>query len=169
MCKHEAARGAYLGLAGALHDGAGLDNAVKLEAAVLVDGRHDAGVVCAQGLEARVGGRLELHRRRADGDGLGGRVEIGCGHCGGHVRMRCIPGRSVVSVWDSVLWARRAAGFGQLRANVWGVFRYSGRVLYNRRLRERQGPCMRESSLAIGRSHGQQPGQSQASQDNGNM
>ena len=45
--------GSYLGLASALHDGASLDEAVELEAAVLVDGRHGAAVgpVRSEGFE----------------------------------------------------------------------------------------------------------------------
>jgi hypothetical protein len=59
--------GAHPGLARALDDVAGLDDAVELEAAVLAHGRHDARA-CAGGLdrvESRLGGaeRLQLHAR----------------------------------------------------------------------------------------------------------
>lgn len=62
---------AHLCLSRALDYGASLDDAVKLEAAVLVDGRHDqAGDVggFVSGLHARRRG-VELHGSSVDGDG----------------------------------------------------------------------------------------------------
>ena len=72
-CLSAACVHACLCLARALHDGAGLDDAVELEAAVLVDGRHDvdAGI---RNLEVLYMGRVQLHASRADGHGFGGRV-----------------------------------------------------------------------------------------------
>ena len=80
-----------LGLACALEDGRALDDPVELEAAVLVYGRHDAGGVCAQGFEAwLVRGGVELHGRRAHGDGLGRGLQAGFGHGDGHGWVGCI-------------------------------------------------------------------------------
>lgn len=54
---------AYSSLARALDDVAGLDDAVEFEAAVLVDGRHDAHARARRldAIEARLDGRLQLH------------------------------------------------------------------------------------------------------------
>ena len=84
---------ACLGLARALHHGAGFDDAVELEAAVLVDGRHyvDAG---AGGFGVVHAGRVQLHASRADGLRRMGRhghgVQCRC-HAGGgkcHIHRR---------------------------------------------------------------------------------
>jgi hypothetical protein len=58
--------GAHPGLARALDDVAGLDDAVELEAAVLADGRHDADVGAGgfDVVETRLlGERLQPHAR----------------------------------------------------------------------------------------------------------
>lgn len=44
-----------------------LDDAVELEAAILVDGRHDGGVVHLQALKARIDRSLKRYMRWAHG------------------------------------------------------------------------------------------------------
>jgi hypothetical protein len=74
--------GTYPGLARALDDGAGLDDAVELEAAVLAHGRHDAHAgggnlaVVEPGLSNAE--RVQPHARRARGNSNGGdgRVQL---------------------------------------------------------------------------------------------
>jgi hypothetical protein len=77
---------AHPSLARALDHVSGLDDAVKLEAAILVDGRHDAhaGGHGLGAVKTRLGGCLELHASRADGRRRGGRVLLRVFRHGSH-------------------------------------------------------------------------------------
>lgn len=95
--------GACLCLPRALDDGAGLDDAVELEAAVLVDGRHDVDAG-AERLDVVYMGRVQLHASRADRNGFGGRVlavQCRC-HVGGrsHIHGR----RGGRDEWSRARW-----------------------------------------------------------------
>jgi hypothetical protein len=70
---------AYLGLARALHYVARLDDAVELEAAVLIDRRHDVDRAFAfEVVKLRRRQSVELHALWADRDWLRGRLQLVC-------------------------------------------------------------------------------------------
>ena len=104
-------REACLCLARALHHRAGLDDAVELEAAVLVDGRHDVDAG-AGGFCVVQAGRIQLHASRADGGRVGGRglrVQCRCHAGGGRCHIHSRRGGQAV-------WAQPATGGGAMRA-----------------------------------------------------
>lgn len=102
----------HLCLASALQHGASLDDAVKLEAAVLVDGRHDActGRLGLDAGEAWLRGRAQLHKRGRHGDRFGGRLlcafRHGCGQSTSSGRV-CVRGDCEGQSQQGQLWGRR--------------------------------------------------------------
>lgn len=129
---------ACLCLARALHHRAGLDDAVKLEAAILVDGRHevDGGV---DRLGVGHGGRVEGHGGRAHVWRECGRVVVQCGchvgGCGSYIHGRragcsevqergclyvCVCVRVCMYVFGTGMGERRSRGSSILRVLLGG-------------------------------------------------